>query len=110
MVRGQGDQNGCMPGFDREDDEAVVEDRFLDEVVVTLGQGILAQADLDGQFPVARRTDQLGVGCIFDEGPSSSAQLRVAFRDTGYERGPNSTFTDCPDSIAGKGLNRIQFP
>ena len=69
MMEGQGDQPCSVPGFDGEDLETVVEDSLLDELVIGDLQGVLLDAQLDSDLPVARRADELDVVGIDDGNP-----------------------------------------
>ncbi len=66
MMEGQGDQRCSVPGFNGEDLETVVEDSLLDELVIGDLQGVLLDAQLDSDLPVARRADELDVVGIDD--------------------------------------------
>src|SRR5260370_22218255 len=57
--------------------EAVLVDRFVHEIFIGLGQRVLPDADLDGDFPVAGRTDQLLIARVNDQRHGRGAELRV---------------------------------
>src|SRR5262249_52975638 len=66
-----------MPGFDVQVMKAIPVDGIAEEVLVGDVEGILAGTDLDGDFPVAGRADQLGVGGVKDQRQRQAAELRI---------------------------------
>lgn len=65
MVVRQADQGRGVLRLDREDLEAVVDDGFLNECLEADVEEISTTAQLDGNFPITRRADELGVVGVF---------------------------------------------
>lgn len=58
-------------------------DGLLDELLIGVIQGVLLDAQLDGDLPIARRADELDVVGIDDGRLGGTAQLRVWKPQTG---------------------------
>jgi hypothetical protein len=57
--------------------EAIKVDGFMHGDLIGLGQRVFSLADLDGDFPVARRTDQLGMSRVENKGSGGTTQLLI---------------------------------
>ena len=62
VVKRQRGQRRCVLWLVVQIAETVLVDAFLHEELVGLRQDVFLDADLDGNLPIARRTDQLLVG------------------------------------------------
>src|SRR5205823_6117690 len=95
-------------------EKAVVEDRVLDEVLVALGEPVLAEADLDSEFPVARWADKFGVSRILNKESCRSAQPLVAKvvpeQGVRIEQDPHSMYSSNPWRCSSSSDTTISLP
>jgi hypothetical protein len=70
-------EQGHMPGFDGQNVEIIGRNLCFHELLVRLWQSVLAELDLDGDLPIARRADFDLVRRVFNKISGRRTQLRI---------------------------------
>src|SRR5262249_1954355 len=114
VMERQARQGSRMLWFNGQNDEPVIRNPLLHECLVELRQRILIQTDLDGDFPIAGRTDQLLVAEVFDMISGMAAQLRSAEHEpqegVRVEQNPHGIYSLKSSRCASSSATMVSMP